>query len=191
MKMQGKIALLITITALLYTFGLEAKGDHEPWCNWPKSFPPSMKTVDMQVDIDKYMGTWYEVVRKGGDAFQGKCVCSQAVYTFLKDKGKVQVDNSCIDKDGKTEEAIGFAYSENKQNTQLEVYFNPKFGGNYWMLALDESYSHVLVGEPCAKMLWVLSRTKTLPKATIDSLLNVAYSQGYNDKHLVYRSPSC
>jgi apolipoprotein D and lipocalin family protein len=67
--MKGTIAILISIAALTLTFGLKDKGDHEPWCNFPKTFKPTMKTADVTVDVARYMGTWYEVVRKGGDAF--------------------------------------------------------------------------------------------------------------------------
>ena len=190
--MKGKIALLITIAALIYTLNLKNKGDHEPWCNFPHSYPPSMQTVDMQVDVQKYLGTWYEILHKGGAAFQGKCICSQAVYGFDQEKKRITVDNSCIDKDHKKEETKGYAYPDNTHNTKLQVYFNPVIAGNYWILALDEQYGHALVGEPCKKMLWILSREKTLPKATTDSLLQIAKGQGYDIDHgLKYRDPSC
>ena len=191
MKFQSAIAAFISIAAIVFAARFKDKGDHEPWCNYPKTFKPTMKTADTTVDIARYMGTWYEIVRKGGDAFQGKCICSQAVYSLSADQSFVNVDNSCTDKHHKTDEVIGKAYSENHQNTQLSVYFNPNFGGNYWILALDTNYGYVLVGEPCRKMLWVLSREKTLDKTIVDQLLQVAYGQGYTSDNLVYRNPSC
>ena len=191
MKYQQAIAAFISIAAIIFAASFKDKGDHEPWCNFPKTFKPTMKTADTTVDIARYMGTWYEIVRKGGDAFQGNCICSQADYSLSADKTFVNVDNTCIDKFHRKEEAVGTAYSQNAQNTQLEVYFNPKVGGNYWILALDTNYGYVLVGEPCRKMLWVLSRQKTLDKAIVDQLLQVAYGQGYTSDNLVYRNPSC
>lgn len=44
-------------------------------------------------------------------------------------------------------------------DTFFKLYFVPIFGGNYFILDLDEDYQWVVVGEPCRDNYWLLSRT--------------------------------
>ena len=132
------------------------------------------------------MGTWYEIARMPAP-FQKQCACSQADYDFNAEEGFVNVNNSCVTKNGQTQRAIGKAYSKNQDNTQLKVFFDPHFGGNYWILELGENYEYVLVGEPCKKFLWILSRTKTMDKDLLNRLITKAHDIGYKTQKLVYR----
>lgn len=180
---------MITIAAAIFATNLKDKGDHKPWCYFPNKYPSTMQVVDFKVDIPSYMGTWHEIVSKAG-AFEELCVCSDANYTFNSDKGFVNVDNTCVTKQGSLE-AVGKAYPENSNNSKLEVFFNPTVGGNYWILALDKDYQHVLVGEPCRDEMWILARTKTLDQSIIDNYLQIAKTQGYDVKKMKYRGKGC
>src|SRR5579871_6571714 len=69
---------------------------------------PHPLTTVKQVDLRRYAGKWYEIARYP-NRFQRKCQSdTTAVYT-LRDDGKVQVLNSCRQKDGTITTARGTA----------------------------------------------------------------------------------
>ena len=111
-----------------------------------------------KVELDKYLGVWYEIARKPM-SFQNQCDSNvTATYTF-NENGNVLVDNRCTMKDGQQSHAIGEAFVQNAPfNTKLKVSFLPEAirwlpagRGDYWILKIDENYQTVLVGEPSRK----------------------------------------
>ena len=140
-----------------------------------------------KVELDKYLGVWYEVARKPL-YFQNKCDRDVTATYTLNENGNVVVDNRCYTKEGNLAQSIGEAFIENAPfNTKLKVSFLPEairwlpFGrGDYWGLKLDEKYQTVLVGEPRRKYMWVLSRTPQPDQAVVNEYLEYAKSLGYN-----------
>lgn len=145
-----------------------------------------LKTVD-KVELDRYLGVWYEVARKPL-SFQNKCDRNVTATYTLNENGNVTVDNKCLMKDGKTTQSLGEAYIQNAPfNTKLKVSFLPgavrwlPIGrGDYWILKIDEDYQTVLVGEPERKYMWVLSRTQQPSAEVLKEYLDYAKSVGYD-----------
>lgn len=145
-----------------------------------------LKTVD-KVEVDRYLGVWYEVARKPL-YFQNKCDRNVTATYTLNENGNVNVDNKCLSKDGSVNQSLGEAFIQNAPfNTKLKVSFLPNairwlpFGrGDYWILKLDEDYQTVLVGEPGRKYLWVLSRDSQPDEAVVKEYLDYAKSVGYD-----------
>ncbi len=139
-----------------------------------------MKTVN-NVDLNRYMGTWYEIARFP-HSFEKGLVGVTANYT-LKKNGKVEVLNQGH-KDslnGKLKRAKGFAKVPNPDEPgRLMVYFFWPFGGEYLILDLDKNYQYVLVGSSSKKYLWILSRTPQLDEITYNELVAKAKSLGFN-----------
>lgn len=132
-----------------------------------KDFP--LDTVK-SVDINKYQGTWYEIARFE-HFFEKGCKNVRANYSLIEDN-KIKVINSCQNiETNKTKEATGIAYATDNTNSKLKVSFFRPFYGDYWILFLDKDYKYALIGAPSREYFWILSRTKTLNKKTIDSLL--------------------
>jgi apolipoprotein D and lipocalin family protein len=145
---------------------------------------PPLKTVK-KVDIDKYLGTWYEIARYE-HFFEKGCKNVSANYT-LRDDNKIKVVNSCqkIDTNEK-KKAIGVAYATNESNSKLKVSFFRPFYGDYWILMLDKDYKYALIGEPSRKYLWILSRTKKLDKETLNKILDTLPTLGYTKDKLIW-----
>ena len=182
--MKYLILFLLTVSAVSCKWE-----DDEPFCNYPYDFNVSMTTTTATINLSLYQGLWYEIARKP-EPFEIGCECATAKYT-LNAGGYVDVDNSCIIA-GKPESALAKAYSRNSpQNTKIQVYFNPNAGGNYWILDIDPNYQWVVVGEPCRKFAWILSRTPVLDGAVQSNAISLLIKKGYTVNDLVYRKRTC
>jgi len=152
--------------------------------------PPST----MQVDLQRYQGTWYEQARLPM-FFQRKCVQSEARYD-LREDGLIGVTNQCRDSDGEMNEATGVAEPQQPGKTdKLWVKFDNWFSrlapgltkGEYWVLYHDDDYRVALVGHPNREYLWLLSRTPIINDQTRHELLAIAQKQGYDTSKLIWR----
>lgn len=145
-----------------------------------------LHTVE-EVELDKYLGVWYEVARKPM-YFQNKCDRDVSATYTLNENGNIGVDNRCYTKDGQLNQSIGEAFIQNAPfNSKLKVSFLPESvrwlpigRGDYWILKIDDAYQTVLVGEPRRKYLWVLSRSAQPDQAVVKEYLDYAQSIGYD-----------
>ncbi len=140
-----------------------------------------MATVP-SIDLNRYLGNWYQVSFIP-NRFQAMCVSDTQANYALQDTwtgDSIRVTNRCRDKNGAIETAQGVAkIVEGSNNAKLKVAFFRPFYGNYWVLALGDSYDWVLVGEPKRQFGWVLSRKPLLDAASLDSAMNRAEKLGY------------
>ncbi len=140
-------------------------------------------TVD-NLDVERYMGRWYELARYD-HRFERDMERCEAYYTLEPD-GKIAVRNSGIDtKTGLLRITDGKA-KLGKQPGQLRVSFFLFFYSDYNILALGEDYDWALVGSSSPKYLWILSRTPSLPKPTIEHILGIARERGYDTEKLIW-----
>lgn len=145
-----------------------------------------LQTVE-KIELDRYLGVWYEVARKPL-SFQNKCDRDVSAQYTLNENGNIQVDNRCYGKEGQLYQSVGEAFVQNSpNNTKLKVSFLPEIvrwlpvgRGDYWILKIDENYQTVLVGEPDRKYMWVLSRDPKPDPAVVNEYLNYAKSVGYD-----------
>lgn len=144
-----------------------------------------VKTVE-QVDLNKYIGKWYEVASIP-QWFQKDCIANTtAEYSFAEDNYLV-VDNSCEQENGERKRAEGRAKVVDKDtNAKLKVTFVKlfkwifAFGGKYWILDLAPDYSYAVVGDPTREYAWILSRTPTLPQDKLIAAELALKAQGYD-----------
>jgi|AACY02.8.fsa_nt_gi Bacterial lipocalin len=147
-----------------------------------------LTTTPRQVDIRRYMGSWYEIARLPM-FFQRGCICSTAHYSLKKQY--VRVTNECV-KYGRISIAKGKAYIvPDSRNTKLKIQFFWPFKGDYWILYLDKQYQNVLVGSPDRRFLWLLSRKPSIPKSLLNKLLIIAKHKGFNIKKLIISNRKC
>ena len=151
-----------------------------------------LQTVD-KVQLDRYLGVWYEIARKPM-YFENKCSRDITATYTLNENGNVSVTNRCLSKDGQLQQSIGEAFVHNAPfNTKLKVSFLPEAirwlsvaRGDYWILKIDDDYQTVLVGEPRRKYMWVLSRSAQPDQAVVNEYLEYAKSVGYNLTDLIH-----
>jgi apolipoprotein D and lipocalin family protein len=132
-----------------------------------------------QLDVEKYMGKWYEIERLP-NSFEEGLKCVTAEYTLLDD-GKIEVLNSGVNEEsGELQSSKGIAKSANDEAPgELKVSFFRPFYGDYFIMDLDDNYQYVLVGAPSREFLWVLSRTPHLDAQIVSSLKKKAERAGF------------
>lgn len=134
------------------------------------------------VDLDRYLGRWYELARYEF-GFQKGCEAVTADYRLLED-GKIGVVNACregsVDGPYKKAEARGKVV-EGSNNAKLKLsFFGPFYVGDYWILDHADDYSWSIVGEPSGRNLWILSREARPSQAVRDALYARARAMGYD-----------
>lgn len=142
-----------------------------------------LTTVE-HVDINRYMGTWYEIALLP-NRFEKKCIEGAVAHYSLMENGMVKVENSCLTKKGLST-ANGVAWvTDRKTQAKLKVSFVPFakyfrwFAGDYWILYLDPEYQYVMVGDPSRKYLWFLARKESVSEVVYQDLLKVAAEKGF------------
>lgn len=133
------------------------------------------------VNLDKYLGTWYEIARFP-HRFEKDLVGVTATYT-LKDNGMIEVVNQGYkySLDGELSRAVGKAKVAKSGNpAHLRVSFFWIFYADYLILELDTDYQYALVGSTSDKYLWILAREPQLDEATYTMLVSKARERGYD-----------
>ena len=146
-----------------------------------------------KVELDKYLGVWYEVARKPM-YFQNKCDRDVSATYTLNENGNIAVDNRCYAQDGKLNQSSGEAFVQNAPfNSKLKVSFLPESirwlpvgRGDYWILKIADDYQTVLVGEPKCKYMWVLSRSAQPDPAVVKEYLDYAQSVGFDLSDIIH-----
>ena len=146
--------------------------------------PPPLRTVP-HVDLERYVGTWYEIA-SFPQWFQKGCTGTTATYSIRHD-GTVDVLNHCaLDSlDGKVKVARGRAkVVDHDSNAKLKVSFFWPFWGDYWIVDLGHDYDYAVVGHPGRKYLWILSRTPTMADSVYSGIVERLRAQGYDTTRL-------
>jgi apolipoprotein D and lipocalin family protein len=131
------------------------------------------------VDLARYVGSWYEIALLP-NRFERQCVSDTQAHYTAQDGG-IRVLNRCRKADGRVDSAEGRAkIVAASGNAKLRVTFFWPFYGDYWILALDDDYSEVLVGTPDRRYGWILARRPDLPEARAQALLVRARALGFD-----------
>jgi apolipoprotein D and lipocalin family protein len=133
------------------------------------------------VDIDRYLGRWYELARYEA-GFQRGCEAVTADYSRRPD-GMIRVINSCRQDSvtGRVRESEGRArIVDTATGAKLQVSFFGPFWGDYWVLDRAEDYRWSIVGEPSGRYLWLLHREANPPAAEVAAIEQRAAALGYD-----------
>ncbi|CDF86712.1 outer membrane lipoprotein Blc [Pseudomonas knackmussii B13] len=149
----------------------------------------------VQVDPQRYQGTWYELARKPM-IFQRACRQSEAHYSLRAD-GSLEVLNRCRTDDGSWKQVVGTATPQVPGRTDAfwvrfdnwpTRLFPDLVRGDYQVLYVDAAYQTALVGSRDRDYLWLLSRQPSLPEPVLRRLLAEANRRGYDTADLIWRS---
>lgn len=148
-------------------------------------------TTASSVDLNRYVGTWFEICRLPLKWEDEHAQDITATYSINED-GSVRVDNRCIGDDGKPQQAIGNATATDESNAKLLVSFLPEYlrwipftKGDYWIIRLTDDYTVSLVGTPDRKNLWLLAREHRIDQAVHDDFMATAVAEGFDLSQLI------
>ena len=154
--------------------------------------PQKAPSVVSTVDLNRYMGMWYEIARLP-NYFERKLKCASATYT-LREDGRITVLNkgNYLTDPEKSTSVRGVAWIPDRNSpAKLKVQFFWPFSGDYWIMELDKEYRYVLVGDPSHKYLWILAREKEMDEQTYNMLLSKAVENGYDVKSIIRVEQDC
>lgn len=144
-------------------------------------------TVVKELNVQKYLGIWYEIARFD-HSFERGLVGVTANYS-MRDDGKINVLNSGYKNslDGKFSQATGKAKIPDPINdpAKLKVSFFLFFYGDYYVLELDKDYQWAVIGSSSDKYLWILSRMPQMEKELYNELLDKLQKRGYDVSKLI------
>jgi apolipoprotein D and lipocalin family protein len=146
--------------------------------------PPRPVPVD-RVELDRYVGVWYEIA-KIPNRFQKGCAHGTTAEYQMRDDGKITVINRCYESDGKINEVEGVAkIVDSDSRARLEVSFvrflgRNWFWGDYWIIGLDPDYRWAVVGHPERKYGWILAREPKISPALHEEIEALLRAQGYD-----------
>lgn len=138
-------------------------------------------------DVNRYLGDWYEIGRFDFK-WEQNLKNVRANYS-LNSNGTIRVTNTGFDYiSAQPKKSIGKAKFASKQKdvADLKVSFFGPFYSAYRVIALDPEYKYALVAGANNKLLWILSRTSTIPDDVRSNYINIAQSVGYDLKDFVW-----
>lgn len=140
-------------------------------------------------ELDRYLGTWYEIARLD-HRFERGLTNVSADYTLRDDDGVRVVNRGFNTKKAEWDEAIGKAYLVDSPDVgRLKVSFFGPFYGGYNILELDkENYQYALVAGPDRSYLWILARSPDLSETIVQSLVEKAGRLEFPVDELIYVS---
>ena len=131
------------------------------------------------VDIERYMGKWFEIARFE-NSFEKGLMNVSAVYTLNGDN-TVSVVNSGVKSDGERVSVSGTAYAPDSADfSKLRVSFFRPFYGDYYILELGDDYRWAVVGGRDKNYLWILAREPKFSEVELSKILEKARSRGYD-----------
>ena len=147
--------------------------------------PQGIMPVD-NFNLDRYLGTWYEIARLDHRFERGLSQVS-ATYSKRSDGGVDVINRGFNSQTNKWKEAKGRAYFIGEPDVaRLKVTFFWPFYGGYNVIELDqENYNYALICGPSKKYLWILARAKKLDAGIMESLIDNAKALGFNTSELI------
>lgn len=143
-------------------------------------------SVVSDLDIDRYLGKWYEIARYD-HRFERGLVGVTAEYSLQPDE-KIKVVNAGYkgSLDGERSVATGKAkIPDPEQPAKLKVSFFWIFYADYFVMELDEEYQWAVVGSKRDKYLWILSRTPQMEEELYAEILEKIKQRGYKTDPLI------
>lgn len=150
------------------------------------TYAPEKAQPVQNFDVQRYLGTWYEVARF--DFFFEKDMDNTSAQYRLDEQGNVVVLNSgyhTIEQKWKKADGLAKFRGDTRQAALKVSFFGPFYAG-YNVLALDENYQYALIAGKSLDYLWILSRSKTLPEDIKQQYLTIAHNVGYDTSKLIW-----
>ncbi|WP_298770045.1 lipocalin family protein [uncultured Shewanella sp.] len=152
---------------------------------------PQNMTPVKNFDVNRYVGTWYEIARLD-HSFERGLTQVTAQYALRDDGGVNVINRGFSPKSDEWKEADGKAYFVGATDEgYLKVSFFGPFYGSYVIFDLlpekvsQQDYQYAFVSGPDLSYLWLLSRTPTVPSAVLTDFIAQSKALGFDTRELI------
>jgi apolipoprotein D and lipocalin family protein len=138
------------------------------------------------VELSRMQGKWFEIASLPRPS-QAGCTGTTAEYQ-LASKTELLLVNECHEGklDGPLKRVAARAVvTDPAVPAKLSLDFGFAYG-DYWLVDVGPDYEYAVVGHPTRDYLWILSRERSLPHATLDGILERARAKGFPVGVLTY-----
>ncbi|TDR75117.1 lipocalin family protein [Photobacterium lutimaris] len=151
--------------------------------------PQSVEPVS-PFNIDRYLGTWYEIARLDHSFERGLSDVS-AVYSRNDDGSITVINRGYHTENQQWQQAEGRAVLvDEPDEAHLKVSFFGPFYSSYVVFYLEPDYSVALVSGYNTDYLWLLAREPIMDKAKIARYVAIAEQAGFATNRLLYPAQS-
>lgn len=138
------------------------------------------------LDLNRYMGKWYELAVYPGIKPEKNCNSNAvALFAIGYKRNRFLVVTSCQAKEGITESRTASGKRDKAGDGRLKLTYTWPFSSKEWVLALAPDYSWALVGSPNRKLLRIYSRTPTPQPEVLADIRARAAAQGFDPAKLI------
>lgn len=150
------------------------------------SLPTNLEPLQ-PFEINRYLGTWYEIARLDHSFERGLSHVS-AQYNLLDDGAIEVINKGYLKEEDRWKQATGKAKFVSGADTgHLKVSFFGPFYSSYVILDLDRAaYQYALVCGPTRDYLWILARQPQLDPHKTQELVSAAAAMGFEVDELIY-----
>lgn len=149
----------------------------------PPIINPRVPEPAKPVDLNRYLGRWYEIARH-------EYVFEEGMDAVTADYSRLSADKIGVTNAGtrggkrKVARAKGVVVDKDTGAKLKLSFFGPLYVGDYWVLDHADDYSWSIVGEPGGRYLWLLTRSPRPGDEQVDALFARARALGYDTSTL-------
>lgn len=147
--------------------------------------PEPLRAIDRRIDLPRFMGDWY-VIAHIPTFIEDEAYNAVESYT-LADDGTIPTtyvfNNGSFDGPLKTYNPRGFVHNQ-ETYTEWRMQFVWPFKSAYLIVYLDADYQTTIIGVPDRDYAWIMARTKTLPDARYQELVDILTKTGHDTTKL-------
>lgn len=126
------------------------------------------------LDLQKYVGTWYEIGRYP-NKLQRKCAGNVTVLYTRKPNGDLEIRIHCLGMKG-----IAQVYKTDAKIADNTINAKMKSGwGDHWVIDLDPNYQYAAVSDSKGESLWILGRAAKMSDAVYQRILRRVELMGF------------
>ena len=185
-----KILLLCCVAFLLSSCTSIVNGYKDLFNEQGSLYVPTSKAENIipvdNVDVDDYLGKWYEIARLENDKEKGMTDSYIKYSRESYDSMIIVFSGIKLGSDERTYFYGDARFAERPDLAYLQVSFNKPFYGPHVMFKLDGDRNYAYVSGETENHLWLLSRTKTVPDNIRSDFIARAKHLGFNTKKLVW-----
>lgn len=146
--------------------------------------PEPVVTPIQQLNTERYMGTWYEIVRMP-TSFQRDMSHATASYRLNADGTFEVVNRGFNTRKGEWKTAVGKAKPIDGMPAGFSVSFQWPFSGGYYIAELGSNYEYAVIVSDSHDYFWLLAREPRLPRWLIDRTLARAHEWGFDIEQMI------